>query len=57
MLITVVRVYCCTRKMLKETETEVTVDFCHIFIIGGISNEGLFGSLATPVRRQLILRN
>ena len=46
LLITVVRVYCCTRKMLKDTETEETMLFCHIFIIGGISIWG--GSTGPP---------
>ena len=33
--------YCCTQKMLKETETEETiVFFCQIFIIGSISIGG-----------------
>ena len=28
------------QKMPKETETEETIGFCHIFIISGISIEG-----------------
>ena len=32
MLIAVVRVYCCTRKLLKETETEQTIGFVSSFV-------------------------
>ena len=36
--------------MLKETETEETIGFCHIFIIGGISTGPLHPPfLATPM--------
>ena len=42
LLITVVRVYCLLyAKMLKETENEETMLFCQIFVIGGISIEGI----------------
>ena len=40
-MVTIIVNCCCTRvllyaKKLKETETEETIGFCHIFIIGGI---------------------
>ena len=40
---------CCTRKMLKETETEEIRLFCHSFIIGGISIGVEAGPLATSM--------
>ena len=40
--------YCCTQKMLKETETDETIVFCHIFIIGSISIGGGLGPLNPP---------
>ena len=40
MFFNIVVTYCCKRKILKETETEETIDFCHIFVIGEISIGG-----------------
>ena len=34
--------------MLKETKTDETIVFCHIFIIGSISIGGGPGPLASP---------
>ena len=39
--------------MLKETESEETIFFCHIFIIGGISVGGGTGTLAPPLATPL----
>ena len=42
-------------KILKETENEETRDFCHIFVIGGISIEGARAPWATPLATPMIL--
>ena len=39
--------------MPKETETEDTIVFCHIFMIGGISVGGGPGPLATSINGRL----
>ena len=48
MVVNIIVNYCCTQKMLRETEE--TIVFCHIFIIGSISIGGGLGPpLATPM--------
>ena len=42
--------------MLKETENEETRLFCQVFVIGGISIEGVRAPWATPLATPMILR-
>ena len=63
LLITALLVYCSYAKMLKKTETEDTIGFFHIFIIGVVSIGGEGGGasgplLATPmIGGELLLKN
>ena len=54
MVFNIVVSYRCKRKMLKRTETEETIDFCHIFVIGEISIGGEPGPLPPSLATSLL---
>ena len=56
LLITVVRVYCCTQRCLKKLKMNKQDFFCQICVIGGILIEWSLAPWTTPLALPMILR-